>query len=207
VIVVLGRPGLTGDGKLARAAGRIAIAAAQAGGRVELVGSVGDDADGEKVALALGVAGIGHAALLRDPAGVTPRIDSDGGETGTPLARLDQADVDLGLRYLPFCRVLVAAEPLDPGALAAAVDAATYHGAALIALIPAGAAPPAALPESATVLELPEPDDGAFADLVGRYAAGLAAGEPAADAWRGAVDQTGWEPAAEGSAEPSPNGA
>jgi hypothetical protein len=206
VIVVLGRPGLTGDGRLARAAGRIAMAAAKAGGPVELVGSVGDDADGEKVALALGVAGIGHAALLRDPAGVTPRIDPDGGETGAPLARLDRADIDLGLRYLPFCRVLVAAEPLDPGALDAAVDAATYHGAALIALIPAGATPPAALPEDATLLELPTEDDGAFADLVGRYAARLAAGESATDAWRGAVEQTGWEPAVEGSAEPSPTG-
>jgi hypothetical protein len=207
VIVVLGRPGLTGDGRLARAAGRIAVAAAQAGGRVELVGSVGDDADGEKVALALGVAGIGHAALLRDPAGVTPRVDSDAGETGSPLARLDRADVDLGLRYLPFCRVLVAAEPLDPGALEAAVDAATYHGAALIALVPAGAAPPASLPESATVLEMPAEDEGAFADLVGRYAARLADGETAADAWRGAVEQTGWEPATEVSAEPTPTGA
>jgi hypothetical protein len=206
VIVILGRPGLTTDGRLARAAGRIAIAAAQAGGRVELVGSVGDDADGQKVALALGVAGIGHAALLRDPAGVTPRIDADGGETGSPLARLDRADVDLGLRYLPFCRVLVAAEPLQPGALDAALDAATYHGAALIALIPTGAAAPAPLPEDATVLELPAQDDGAFADLVGRYAARLAAGEPAADAWRGAVEQTGWEPAAQVSAEPSPTG-
>ena len=207
MIVVLGRPGLTTDGRLARAAGRIALAAAQAGGRVELVGSVGDDADGEKVALALGVAGVGHAALLRDPAGVTPRVDSDGGESGTPLARLDRADVDLGLRYLPFCRVLVAAEPLEPGALFAAVDAATYHGAALIALIPAGAAPPTTLPDDATVLELPAEDEGAFADLVGRYAARLAAGESAADAWRGAVEQTGWEPAAEGSAEPTPTGA
>ncbi len=207
MIVVLGRPGLTGDGRLARAAGRIALAAAQAAGRVELVGSVGDDADGEKVALALGVAGIGHAALLRDPAGVTPRIDSDGGETGSPLARLDRADVDLGLRYLPFCRVLVAAEPLDAGALSAAIDAAVYHAAALICLMPAGAAPPATLPESATVLELPGQDDGAFADLVGRYAAHLAAGMAAADAWQKAVDETGWEPAAEGSPEPSPTGA
>ena len=195
MIVVLGRPGLTGDGQLARAAGRIALAAAKAGGRVELVGSVGDDANGEKVALALGVAGIGHAALLRDPAGVTPSVDSDGGETGAPLARLDRADVDLGLRYLPFCRVLVAAEPLEPGALVAAIDAATYHGAALITLLPPGAAPPATLPDDATVLELPAQDEGAFADLVGRYAARLAAGEAAAQAWAAAVEQTGWEPA------------
>ena len=65
------------------------------------------------MALALGVAGVGHAALLRDPAGVTPRVDSDGIETGAPLARLDAADIDLGLRYVPDCRVLVVADPLD----------------------------------------------------------------------------------------------
>ncbi|MEP7159249.1 MAG: hypothetical protein ABI797_07460, partial [Chloroflexota bacterium] len=140
MIVVLGRPGLTADGRLARAAGRIAQAAATAGSRVELVGSVGDDAAGEAVALALGVAGVGHAALLRDPAGVTPSVDSDGIETGAPLARLDASDIDLGLRYVPECRVLVVADPLDERALGIAIEAATYHGAALIVLVAPGAA-------------------------------------------------------------------
>jgi sugar/nucleoside kinase (ribokinase family) len=200
VIVVLGRPGLAADGKLARAAGRIAQAAAAAGTRVELVGSVGDDAAGEAVALALGVAGVGHAALLRDPAGVTPRVDADGIETGAPLARLDAGDIDLGLRYVPECRVLVVADRLDARGLAVAAEAATYHGAPLILLVPAGAAPEGELedaPEGATVLELPEHDDGAFAALVGRYAAGLARGAAPKDAWQEAVAAVGWESATE----------
>lgn len=202
MIVVLGRPGLTADGRLARAAGRIAEAAAAAGTRVELVGSVGDDAAGEDVALALGVAGVGHAALLRDPGGVTPRVDADGIESGAPLARLDATDIDLGLRYVPECRVLVAADPLDERGLGVVVEAATYHGAALILLVAPGAAgaagaAPESAPEGATVLELPEHDDGAFAALVGRYAAGLARGAAANDAWREALDAAGWEQAGE----------
>jgi hypothetical protein len=93
---------------------------------------------------------------------------------------------------------LVAAEPLEPAALAAAVEAAAYHGAALIALVPAGVAAPGELPETATVLGLPDEDEGAFARLVGTYAAGLASGQTAPDAWQVAVTQTGWE-----SAEPA----
>lgn len=81
MIVVLGRPGLTADGRLDRPAGRIAMAAAAENGRVELVGSVGDDSDGDAVVVELGRAGVGHAALLRDPAGVTPR-----GQSGGPAA-------------------------------------------------------------------------------------------------------------------------
>ena len=202
MIVVLGRPGLTADGHLARSAGRIALAAAAAGGRVELVGSVGDDADGEQVALELGVGGIGHAALLRDPAGTTPRLDADGLEQPSPLPRLDRGDIDLGLRYLPECRVLVAAEPLDAAALAVVTEAAGYHGAALIVLAApgtfvAGGAATTNLPETATLLELPEHDDGAFAELVGRYAARLDRGEPVAAAWTDALTETGWESSAE----------
>jgi hypothetical protein len=196
VIIVLGRPGLTADGRLARAAGRIAQAAAAAGTRVELVGSVGDDAAGEDVALALGVAGVGHAALLRDPAGVTPRVDADGLETGVPMPRLDASDIDLGLRYVPECRVLVVADPLDERGLSVAVEAATYHGAALVVLV-AGGAPSMTVPEGATVLELPDHDDGAFSALVGRYAAGLERGVVAQDAWQEAVDAEGWERATE----------
>jgi hypothetical protein len=161
-----------------------------------LVGSVGDDAAGEEVALALGVAGVGHAALLRDPAGVTPRVDVDGIETGVPLPRLDASDIDLGLRYVPECRVLVVADPLDEGGLRVAAEAATYHDAALVLLIAQDQSPDR-LPEGATVLEVPDHDDGAFAALVGRYAAGLARGVGANDAWQEAVHAEGWERATE----------
>jgi hypothetical protein len=186
VIVVLGRPRLDDEGVLADTAGRVAVAATMSGARVDLVGAVAEGATGDATVTALGRAGVGHAALLRRPGG---------GEVGP----LERADVELGLRYVPECRVLVAAEPLEPATLAAAVDAAEYHGAALIALVPTGAAAPGDLPETTTVLELPDEDDGAFARLVGSYAAGLASGQAAPEAWRAAVAQTGWEPA------PDPN--
>lgn len=196
MIVVLGRPGLTHDGRLDRPAGRIAFAAAEAGARVELVGSVGDDADGEAVALELGKAAIGHAALLRDPAGVTPRATADAAEEAHALPRLDAADLDLGLRYITDCHVLVAAEPLDPEATDIVTGAATYHGAALILVTATATTPAVELPGSATVLEMPDHDDGAFAVLVGRYAALLDGGREAPEAWHDALVETGWESSA-----------
>jgi hypothetical protein len=192
VIVVLGRPRLDADGALADTAGRIAVAAAAAGAaagsRVDLVGAVADGEAGDLTVVALGRAGVGHAALLRRPGS---------GE----VRPLDKADIDLGLSYVPDCRVLVVGEPLEPAALGAAVDAAAYHGAALIALVPHGVAAPAELPESVTVLELPDEDEGAFARLVGTYAVGLAGGSAAPEAWQTAVRDTGWESAAESGAE------
>ena len=180
MIVVLGRPRLDERGALTGMCGRTALAARSGEARVDIVGAVPDDASGDATAVELGRAGIGHAALLRQPG-------------GGDLRPLDRGDVELGLSYLPECRVLVVAEPLEPSALAAAVDAAAYHRAALIAVIPAGAVAPPDLPEQATLLELPAEDEGAFADLVGHYAAHLAQGTPAAEAWRQAVEQTGWE--------------
>ena len=194
MIVVLGRPGLDADEAIGGQAGRIALAAAQAGGRVELVGSVGDDANGDAVITELGRAGIGHAAVLRDPAGQTRRVDDS--EAG-PLPRLDSADIDLGLSYLAECQVLVIAEALGADALRVASDAATYHDAALVVLAEAGTTPPVELPETATVLEVPEEDSGAFPELVGRYAALLDSGRTPADAWRDALDEGGWEQATE----------
>jgi hypothetical protein len=186
VIVVLGRPGLDARGQIGRLAGRIALAAARAGGQVELVGSVGADEAGETVALELGRAGVGHAALLRDPGGQTPRSGEEGN-----LPRLDAADVDLGLHYLADCRVLVVAESVDAAALEVGVAAAEYHRAALIVVLEPGTAA-SALPDDATVLEAPAEDDSAFADLVGGYAARLHRGVAPADAWREAVTETGW---------------
>ena len=56
---------------------------------------------------------------------------------------------------------------------------------------------PADLPEKSTLLERPAEDGGAFAQLVGRYAALLDSGRPPADAWREAIEAGGWEPASE----------
>jgi hypothetical protein len=66
-----------------------------------------------------------------------------------------------------------------------------------------GVAAPTELPANVTLLELPDEDEGAFARLVGAYAAGLASGTAAPDAWRGAVEQTGWESATESAAAPA----
>lgn len=189
MILVVGRPGLDAQDRLDRLAGRVALAAAQAGGRVELVGAVGDDEDGERVALALGQAGIGHAALLRDPAGATPRVGGPGGA----LPRLEAEDVELGLNYLVECRALVLAEVPDQRVLAVARGAAAYHSAHLIVLMePGGETPREVLPQT-TALEIPEDDEGAFADLVGRYAARVAQGDEPATAWQSAVRAVGWE--------------
>jgi hypothetical protein len=179
VIVVLGRPQLDERGGLDRLAGRVASAAATNGARVELVGSVTDDDAGDATITALGRHGIGHAALLRMPTSTQPRLDG--------------ADIELGLRYVSDCRVLVVADTLDGAALAAAVDGATYHRAQLVVAAPleGGAAPQ--LPDDATLLAAPDEDDGAFAELVGRYAALLDSGRGAADAWRDALGATGWE--------------
>lgn len=191
MILVVGRPGLDGQDRLDGPAGRISAAIASEGSRVELVGAVGDDPDGERVALALGQAGVGHAALLRDPAGVTPRAGGPGG----PLPRLEAADLDLGLSYLVDCRVLLVAEALPDEVMRAAIEAAEYHGAPLIAIVEPGAAPPPNLPASATVLTRPAEGEEAFIGLVARYAAKLADGLAPGDAWRSSVRATGWEPA------------
>jgi ribokinase len=205
VIVVVGRPGLNADGAVDGACGLIAVAAARAGGKVELVGTVGDDADGDAVITELGRNGIGHAAVLRDPAGATPRVDkgTDTGATdasGTSaggMPRLDAADIDLGLRYLAECQVLIVAEPLPDEALAVAGAAAEYHGAQLLVIAEAGAEPPNDLPDKSTLLERPAEDGGAFAQLVGRYAALLDSDHPPLHAWREAIEAGGWEPASE----------
>ena len=146
--------------------------------------------------MALGQAGVGHAALLRDPSAATPRD----GDEDRPLPRLDAADVELGLRYFVECRVLVIADELDERALRAALDGAAYHEAQVVLLrSPSDAAGGPAgvpLPPAATVLETPDDDPGgAFATLVGRYAAYLDAGTAAQDAWQAALTETGWEAA------------
>lgn len=191
MIVVVGRPGLDANDGLDRLAAQIALAAVNAGAKVDLVGSIGDDAAGDRVGLALGKAGIGHAALLRDPSTTTPGASA----LGAQLPRLDGHDVELGLAYLAEYRVLVVAEPVDSSALRAARDAASYQGAALIVVVPPEAAAAGDIPADATVLEMPTEDEGAFAQLVGRYAAALDAGEEAAAAWQAAMSATGWESA------------
>lgn len=196
MIVVVGRPALDERGGLVPLAGGVAAAAADYGARVEVVGSVPDDSTGDATITELGRRGIGHAALLRMPPTNERRLETTEPPDETTEPRLDAADIELGLRYVADCRVLVIADVLDAPAAAAAVDGARYHGAKLVlttaVAAPAGA-PSIDLPADATLLAAPDRDDGAFAELIGRYAARLDAGSDAADAWRDAVDATGWE--------------
>jgi ribokinase len=191
---VLGRPRAHASSSAASPGGlaaRLAAACAGAGARVELVGSVGDDAAADRVVVSLSQRGVGHAALLRVPGTDTPREASR-----DPLPRFEAADIELALRYLPDCRVLILAEPLHGDALAAALEAAEFHGASVIAVVPAGTEPDPELAEAATVLATPTEDPaGAFAELVARYATGLDAGVPASDAFSAARQAVGWEPA------------
>lgn len=214
MIVVLGRPRVhrpDPSGELAPTglAVEIALALGRAGSAVELVGSIGDDAEGDRVVVELGRAGVGHAALLRDPAARTPSSRQSGADRRLP--RLEAADVELGLRYQSECRVLVVAEPLDPAALAAALAAGEYNAAATVVVAPAGTVQPDALGDGVTLLETPSPadqgedgedddepatpfDEVAFARLVAGYVARLDRGEGAAAAFAAALDDSGWEP-------------
>lgn len=130
MIVVVGRPRFSRRHGAAGLAAQIAMAAAEAGAQVELVGSIGDDEAGQQVILELSRTGVGHAALLRDASARTPGEGTPAG----PLPRLDAQDVELGLGYLVDYGVLVVAEPLSEEAQRVALDAAAYHGAQVLLL-------------------------------------------------------------------------
>jgi sugar/nucleoside kinase (ribokinase family) len=139
VIVVLGRPAARLDGgtvRLAGAVSEIALALANATGRVELVGAIGNDDVGDALAVTLARHGVGHAALLRDSSAPTPVISGDAMRPRGPLPRLDARDVDLGLRYLVEVHLLVIADALDPDAEAVARELARYHGVPVVGMLP-----------------------------------------------------------------------
>src|SRR5262245_12899495 len=186
------------------------MAAATGGRDVQVVGRVGDDPTADTILLDLAGAGVGHVAILRDPARPTPleappiqddpvdETDAAEGEGSAPpgaadLLPLEAADVELGLRYLTDYRVIVVAEPAAPEVVAVAVDAARWAGARLVVTVGAGAPPIETLPTDATVIEAPDADpDGAFAALVGQFAAALDDGSAPGDAFRGSLAAVGW---------------
>lgn len=191
----------------------IALAAAARGVRVEVVGRAGDDPDGDALMLGLARAGVGHAAVLRDPVWSTPVVgqasDEDDemvltvhdrsrgpGTVPVPRPRLEPADVALGLRYLDSYAVLVVADDIRRDAVPAAVDAAAFAGARLVVLVASGEPVPMGLPSDATVLAAPDGADaaetGAFEALVGGYAAALDRGTPPEEAFATATGD-GWE--------------
>lgn len=191
MIVVIGSPiGRLVEGTVVAGgmASRVALAAAGSGRAVQLVGRTGDDAIADGVVLDLARGGVGHVALLRDPARATPleaRPDHeeadaaaprDGDEAAAePGARptgetrrvepdtapgpaLEAADVDLGLRYLTDFRVVVLAEPSDPQTIAIVADAVRWADARLVVVLWAGEGMPDGLPDDAVVLEAPTDD-------------------------------------------------
>jgi hypothetical protein len=214
VIVVIGSPlGRLEEGVVvgAGAATRVAIVAAATGRDVQLVGRVGDDPAANEIILDLSRRQVGHVALLRDPARLTPLEasaapdedaatavdDSPPGPTPADRASLrptlDAADVELGLRYLSDFEVVVVAEPASSDVLRVAANAAGWSGARLLVVIGAGSELSTALPSDAIVFEAPDDDpDSAFATLVGRFAAALDDGAEPADAFRSSIAADGW---------------
>ena len=226
MIVVIGsplhRPGAVGQpSSAAGTAAGIAVAAAAAGRAVQLVGRVGEDAAGEATLLALGRAGVGHVATLRDPShpttvvpGIADRADLDpsASDADAELAReaagaelddgqqpalvpgstLDREDLELALRYLDGFGVIVVAEALGADALVVVAEAAAYTGAVSVVLVPAGGSAPDP-PDQALVLEAPEVDpDGVFARTVGALAAALDSGTPPTEALAAIAAAQGW---------------
>ena len=206
MIVVLGRPEVAQaeDGAFGASGSAVGIAVevAASGEPVELVGSIGDDPEGDAVAVALGTAGVGHAALLRDPAGRTPRRTDVGADrTASPPPRLDADDVALGLRYLPACHVLVVVDRLDGAARAAALEGAAYHGATVLAVVPSADDVSDDL-RGALVLLAPGPEEDEAGDLgptaferfVADLAVRIARGTQPDAALAQAVAAGAWEP-------------
>jgi hypothetical protein len=229
VIAVIGNPiGRRDNGAIVAAGVPVAVArsAASAGAPVQVVGKVGEGAEGDAILLSVAAVGVGHVAVLRDLAPAPVVASSDDSQPELPIDEaaglddgspdddedtatatitgptLDAADLQLALQYLPDYGVLVVAQPLDEPALRAVVDAARWSGARLIVLgwgsgESAGAAA-GSLPDDATVLEAPDEDaEGAFASLVGRYAAALDGGVTPAEAFAAASAEVGWSAVAD----------
>ena len=205
MIVVIGSLRLRGSGPDADAAGlaaSIAAAAATEGARVELIGKLGDDPAGDAVLLSLARQGVGHVALLRDPgrrttttaAAIDERVDVEAREAATAdvgaaepagsgeSPTLEAADAGLALRYLPEISVIVAVH-LAPGVLAEAAAAAGWADTSLVVVVPADGVPPDGLPAGAVTLAAADGDESAVGGAVGRYAAALDRGDPAAAAY------------------------
>jgi pfkB family carbohydrate kinase len=219
VIVVVGSPAgriVAGRITLAGTAAETARAAAMAGSQVQLVGRLGDDPDADALLLELAAAGVGHVAVLRDPARPTPIApqardgdsndaaaapdtpsDAEGDGVLTPSSiELDPGDVELGLRYLTDFTVLVLVPPATEAVTRIAIDGAGWASARLILVVRREASPDVAVPDDAIVLEAPTEDpDGAFATVVGRLAAALDAGGSPEEAFGSVVEAAGWSAA------------
>lgn len=225
MIVVIGSPVAQLDGRGSGAAGlapQIARAASAAGGDVQLVGRIGEDAPGDAILLALAADRVGHVAVLREPSRPTPTespaahaatagpepepepkpelelgaaltLDDDGPtDASVDGLALDAADLDLALRYLPDYRVVIVACDLDDRGRATVAGAVGWAGAHLVAIV-SDAADAAGLPPDATVLDRPARDgEGALAAVVAAYAVALDRGVEPAAAFAEAAAGGGW---------------
>src|SRR6185437_23284 len=115
----------------------------------------------------LAAAGVGHATVVRSGAD-----------------RLDVADLDLALHYLPDIRAIVLVGA-DASLVPPAAAEASWSGAGLVLVSAKGTAPDTGAAPQAIVLEPPASDpDGTFAGLVASLAVRLDAGQDAAAAWK-----------------------
>jgi hypothetical protein len=172
MIVVVGSPVAAADGASFTAAGLAALTAinlAAKGESVELIGRVGSDAAGDAIVLALGRAGVGHAALLRDAARSTPM-----GDTAEGIA-LDSGDLQLALRYLTAFDAAIFIAPVGApqatGALLGLMrDGAAFAGARLIVVAAENLEAAAAGAEDPDTLHI-VPGSESTAELAARLAA------------------------------------
>jgi hypothetical protein len=217
VIVVVGAiaaAGIGADTTPTGLAAGIALAAAAAGARVEVVTRLGEDSAGDALLLAFAAAGVGHVATLRDAVHatpVTPPVDepvdpdaSDESEDGEgrldaahPTAAdprtpptLDAADVGLAMRYLADYRVIVVVHPAEAGIVREVVAATSWASAHLVCVTPPAAPVPPDLPADAVVLAATD-DAAGLAGMLGRYAAAVDAGELPEAAFRATLAAAG----------------
>ncbi|MBA3234825.1 MAG: hypothetical protein H0T59_02380 [Chloroflexi bacterium] len=216
MIVVIGSPiGRLEDRDVVAGgvAARVALAAAGAGSVVQLVGKTGDDAVADTVVLDLARGGVGHVALLRDPARTTPMelvaLDAFVPDDDPPRAdaepsqpavtdphrgpELEPADVDLGLRYLTDFTVVVLAEPVAQEIVGIVAEAARWGASRMVMVLRSGETVIDGLPADVVVFEAPDDDpDDLFANVVGTFAAGLDQGTDADAAFRASLGSDGW---------------
>ena len=173
-MIVVGFLGAAGrDGELAL---EVATRAAATGARVEMVGAAPSGPEGDRRLLALAEPGVGHATVIRSGAD-----------------RLDAADLELALRYLPDLRAIVLVAP-EPQLLPPAAAAAGWSGAALVLVLSREVADTIAVPH-AIVLEPPPSDpDATFAGFVAALAVRLDAGDDPATAWQATASSLAVDP-------------
>ena len=89
--------------------------------------------------------------------------------------------------------MLVVTDDAPAEVVPACVAGAAFSGAHLVVLVSADRPLPDGLPPEAMALAAPDvADDGAFAALVGAYAAALDSGGEPAEAFQAATGETGW---------------